>query len=587
MYHVKETVAALPGNLDLNVPDEDEFSPDKLRGTVERLYMTVIIGMVGFGLHMVRLRSWREANRTAAFCTAYFVAWFFDFLTPLFAVIMINLITYPPSRDYLFPPAPIALVNGKNGAPQKPRAGVLGSHDSATGAPENYKGEAVEMEASNFVKGIAQIALSSVTGKHPQNEPPSQEGGLGDSIPDPTAMALSAADARQSAGGANVSATHDKTKLPMEEAMWTKMRPIMHTLQDVADGWERFANALSPTPPFPVDTARLRLGGLMIPLLASGLFITSYMYMKGLTFGIGFGFFGDPVIQRGITLLNRNFPNWKKLLELRNTILKGVPTNAQLTLTLLRVGEANKAPIPPPPQTDEAPPNEAAHMSDGHLSSTGSDAPLGASQAEIDALRAHDPSTTHQSGGADIDASKEKKHGHKGGRMLGFFKSTLRTGVSTALGADRLKATIGSSHAKMRLGALPDPTEDLTSGPVDFNARYNAKKGHIYVVTNATIPCVSFSTDSDVEKVGSQNMDDDRLHPVWTIAIADIKELKKVGGFGWKAKLVVGWALDRQVADGMEIVDRAGSTWKITALPLRDELFNRLIAIGPQKWESW
>jgi len=31
-----------PGNLDLNVADEDEFSPDKLRVTVERLYMTVV-----------------------------------------------------------------------------------------------------------------------------------------------------------------------------------------------------------------------------------------------------------------------------------------------------------------------------------------------------------------------------------------------------------------------------------------------------------------------------------------------------------------------------------------------------------------
>lgn len=47
------------------------------------------------------------------------------------------------------------------------------------------------------------------------------------------------------------------------------------------------------------------------------LFVSSYMFMKGLTFGVGFGFFGDPIIQRGIEYLNREFPNWKKLLELR------------------------------------------------------------------------------------------------------------------------------------------------------------------------------------------------------------------------------------------------------------------------------
>jgi hypothetical protein len=47
---------------------------------------------------------------------------------------------------------------------------VLGSHDSATGAPENHKGEAVEKEASNFVDGIASVAVSSATGKYPQRD---------------------------------------------------------------------------------------------------------------------------------------------------------------------------------------------------------------------------------------------------------------------------------------------------------------------------------------------------------------------------------------------------------------------------------
>lgn len=42
MYHVKEMIGTAPGNLDLNVADKDEFSPDKLRATVERLYMTVV-----------------------------------------------------------------------------------------------------------------------------------------------------------------------------------------------------------------------------------------------------------------------------------------------------------------------------------------------------------------------------------------------------------------------------------------------------------------------------------------------------------------------------------------------------------------
>lgn len=58
-------------------------------------------------------------------------------------------------------------------------------------------------------------------------------------------------------------------------------------------------------------------------------------------------------------------------------------------------------------------------------------------------------------------------------------------------------------------------------------------------------------------------------------------------GLGWKAKLVVGWALDREVADGLEIVDKLGNHYVVTAMVLRDELFNRLIAMGGQKWEAW
>ena len=68
MYHVKATNAPLLGGLDLNIVDEDEFSPDKLRSNLERLYMTVIIGLMGFGKHIARLRSWREPRRTAGFC---------------------------------------------------------------------------------------------------------------------------------------------------------------------------------------------------------------------------------------------------------------------------------------------------------------------------------------------------------------------------------------------------------------------------------------------------------------------------------------------------------------------------------------
>ena len=67
MYHVRATNATLLGGLDLNIVEDEEFSPDKLRSNLERLYMTVIIGMMGGGKHIARIRSWREPRRTGAF----------------------------------------------------------------------------------------------------------------------------------------------------------------------------------------------------------------------------------------------------------------------------------------------------------------------------------------------------------------------------------------------------------------------------------------------------------------------------------------------------------------------------------------
>jgi len=42
MYHVKAIDTYPPGGLDLNIADEEEFSPDKLKSNVERLYMTTV-----------------------------------------------------------------------------------------------------------------------------------------------------------------------------------------------------------------------------------------------------------------------------------------------------------------------------------------------------------------------------------------------------------------------------------------------------------------------------------------------------------------------------------------------------------------
>ena len=85
----------------------------------------------------------------------------------------------------------------------------------------------------------------------------------------------------------------------------------------VANVWH---SALSHTPPFHKETTRLKLAGVLVPAVAVGLLTTSAMFMKMTTAGIGFGFFGDPLIWRGLDLLNKNFPHWQKLLEIRKCV---------------------------------------------------------------------------------------------------------------------------------------------------------------------------------------------------------------------------------------------------------------------------
>lgn len=170
------------------------------------------------------------------------------------------------------------------------------------------------------------------------------------------------------------------------------------------------------------------------------------------------------------------------------------------------------------------------------------------------------------------DAQPPKKK--PGRRILSALKSVTKGGVESILGADRLKAAAGAEHAKNRLGVLRSGPAN-PAGPVDFPCRYKGKKGHAYITMTATTPALSWTTEKE------------DVDPVWSVALEDIKELKKVGGLGWKTKLVVGWATDREIADGLLIIDNEGQSKQLTAIALREELFNRLVSMGKQMWEAW
>ena len=116
--------------LDLVNSSDEEFSSDRLRSNLERLYLTFVLGAAGAAKHIQRVRSWNEYNRTVVWCTIYFAFWLAHQVGLLLGGVLIVLMVYPPSRQFIFPPAPLSMVSVVSGGLQKPRAGdTVGSKD--------------------------------------------------------------------------------------------------------------------------------------------------------------------------------------------------------------------------------------------------------------------------------------------------------------------------------------------------------------------------------------------------------------------------------------------------------------------------
>jgi hypothetical protein len=137
----------------------------------------------------------------------------------------------------MFPPAPIALVNKDTGGVQKPKAGVLGSHDSITGAPEKFKGEAAEQEASNLVASVASVAVGSAVGKHDQGVP--EDAHFEEGVPDAMDIVANTADAQSAAQGKVPSDSHDKTRQPMRQSVMEAANFSMQVVNDITDTYEK------------------------------------------------------------------------------------------------------------------------------------------------------------------------------------------------------------------------------------------------------------------------------------------------------------------------------------------------------------
>jgi hypothetical protein len=62
------------------------------------------------------------------------------------------------------------------------------------------------------------------------------------------------------------------------------------------------------------------LAAVLVPACLLSAWTPLYIFSKVAGLGVGLGFFGDPIIQRGLSFLNRDFPHWQKIFELQKQV---------------------------------------------------------------------------------------------------------------------------------------------------------------------------------------------------------------------------------------------------------------------------
>ncbi|KAJ5919405.1 hypothetical protein N7466_010348 [Penicillium verhagenii] len=534
IYHVRAVQDAKAQPLDLNRVDSERFPPEKLRITLERFYTSVVVGVIEFFRHITRLRSWKESGRTTVFCIVYFTCWAFDILVPTICGVMVSMIMIPQVRAWIFP-ATTATLNSEIPSARNSETGQPESLDSLTGAPEAHKGEAAEQEARNLIDSLATVAIESAATKYGQavaeDAPDQPLLGDGSEVVDPMETPI-------------VDSTEDKTKKPMKKKVSHATNQLMRGLSDVTDIYEKFAN---------------------------------YWIVKIIGFTIGFGFFGDPVFTYTLDTLNQKIPNWRDNMDLQKTLLAGVPTNAQLTLTLLRIGEINSEPLPPPPAIGN---NDRAWPISRKKSQAGS--------SSLD-LTKQDSSPELQKTNSNISLPEAKPKRRTMFKFFKFLRRTIATAIQGHIAFDRAMAIAGSAHTKNLLGMLQNRHFSATPfGPLKFDAKYERKRGAAVIDNSKEPPILYFTTYQ------SAGLDDLRIESrkkgsvLFQIPVTDIKELKKTEGLGWKRKLIVELtAGSKEAADGLVVSgDDMEQSYHLTGMRSRNQLFNRLVAMDAQFWES-
>lgn len=141
----------------------------------------------------------------------------------------------------------------------------------------------------------------------------------------------------------------------------------------------------------------------------------------------------------------------------------------------------------------------------------------------------------------------------------------------------RLKTNFGSKQAtekaKGEVGILPTKKNTAFAGPSKYKCHYDGKGGWLHITDQALLFKADDSTAND--------------HPAVTIHFTDMKRLCRIPAAPGKViKKMAAWAHEKDMLGSIEIEDIYGQIKIFTAMSERDELFNRLVAVGPHRWEN-
>ncbi|KAI9639865.1 uncharacterized protein MKK02DRAFT_18941 [Dioszegia hungarica] len=603
-----------------NLPSHSEV----IKSNLERLIAAVGPSSVRGAREMGRLMSWspEERARTASYALSYFICWAFGYAVVGVFVFGAVVMCFPMTRRMLFPPippAPYTPPSATDPTNQKGDESLLGTTDSA--AAHRSKAEQAEEQAFE-ARSILQAFTTRLVfdgSKKGRNAGNAQVGEKVLDTSDSESDDADDSDVLAPAGNADGSKPHgqgeesadiviggekikhdskktEKQKKKAAQAAAKKKRDELVSkmtkgtqdgLGAAADMIERLTNALSPPTCYPDRLARFKMAGaFLIPPALLFHFVPAWVFGRAATFLFGVGMFAQPVLIRvGKEVVARLPPNWQELVDIRNSILSGVPTDAQLTLHLLRVAESLDNPLPRAPAAPlEGSPKEAIKDTSPEKVTEDDDAEI--EQAINEGSKAEEI----------MVKAKVKTKSH----VLGAFKGIGKkmAGFRGDVAVDGEQKVVSSSLRCNRIGAKIDKTvfqggaED--TGEIDsFPAKLNGTSGYIILESRNDIlpaPQVSFVAASGTGKE----------HFVWPID--DIVEIKK--SHVTATRLALGWVSGAEI-EGLGLTIRFktrkqliidqnktsaegrldGTTFEFTKVARREQLFVRLVSMGAQRWE--